>query len=294
MLNWKSVVASISLFSAVAFAQSEAALRTYFEGRQVVVKMDMPATKYGVDVNGFGGDINYSEYAKRLKRYGTSIRKGDSTLVTRVKVKERLIEFQLGGGGYGTLGDETDSGGTYVSTGKTQREKNLERDLKNENDEKKRREMKSQLDDLRRDRQREEALLHAAAEQAEELRKANIQRKAVEGGSRFNIVFPSGTATANTTPEAVMAALSRVLEFPEAEFRPATDAKKDASHAPASVTSVRKGMTSATVHGLLGTPASSQKRKEGSLQMTVETFNANDGTVEVSFVEDVVVMYSVR
>lgn len=291
MFGWKSVVATISLFSAVAFAQSEAALRSYFEGRQVVVKMDMPATKYGVDVNGLGGDINYSEYARRLKRYGTSIRKGDSTLVTRVKVKERLIEFQLGGGGYGTLGDETGSGSTYVSTGKTEREKNLERDLKNEKDERKRREMKGRLDELRRDRQREEALLHAAAEQAEELRRANIQRKAAEGGSRFNIVFPSGTATANTTPEAIMAALSRVVEFPEAESRSAVENKKDE---PASVTSIRKGMTSATVHGLLGAPASSQKSKEGSLQMTVETFKAHDGTVEVRFVEDVVVMYSVR
>jgi len=49
--------------------------------------------------------------------------------VTKVKVKDNLIEFQLGGGGYGTFGDDASSHVSVPVAGKSVREKNLERDI---------------------------------------------------------------------------------------------------------------------------------------------------------------------
>ena len=89
-------------------AQSENALREYFEGRTVKVKLAMPGTEDGVDVYpGTSKPLDYPRHASRLKQYGTALKPGADALVTKVKVKSNLIEFQLDGGGYGTMGDET-------------------------------------------------------------------------------------------------------------------------------------------------------------------------------------------
>ena len=94
--------------AAPAFAQNEGALRTFFEGKRVTVKIDMPGTSDGIDVRADATRaIDYKRYGDRLKNYGTAIRAGESTVVTLVKVKKDLIEFQLGGGGFGTFGDDT-------------------------------------------------------------------------------------------------------------------------------------------------------------------------------------------
>ena len=89
------------------FAQSEDQLRTFFEGKTVRVKIEMPGTEDGVDVYpGTAHPIDFPKHATRLKRAGTALRRGDEVLVTKVKVKKDLIEFQLAGGGYGTFGDD--------------------------------------------------------------------------------------------------------------------------------------------------------------------------------------------
>ena len=77
-------------------------LRRFFEGKQVVVKIDMPATKNGVDVQvGDPQPMNFKEYSNRLKNAGVALRSGDRVMVTTVKLKDNSIEFQLGGGGVG-------------------------------------------------------------------------------------------------------------------------------------------------------------------------------------------------
>ena len=102
-----TVAAAIAL-AAPAFAQDEAALRSYFEGRRVTVKIDMPGTSDGVDLRADAPrPLDYARYGQRLKIYGPALRAGDTTTVTLVKVKKDSIEFQLGGGGFGTFGDDT-------------------------------------------------------------------------------------------------------------------------------------------------------------------------------------------
>src|SRR5688572_11055722 len=87
-----------------AQAQSEEYLRRFFEGKTVLVKLEMPGTENGIDVYpGTSQPINFPQVATRLQRYGTAIRRGQEVMVTKVKLKDDLIEFQLGGGGYGTF-----------------------------------------------------------------------------------------------------------------------------------------------------------------------------------------------
>ena len=87
-------------------AQTEQELKQYFEGRTVSLKIDMPATKDGVNVYPeLAQQLDYSEYANRLKRHGASIQRGDEIMITKVKVNDKHIEVQLGGTG-GTTASE--------------------------------------------------------------------------------------------------------------------------------------------------------------------------------------------
>src|SRR5687768_14380296 len=156
-----------------AAAQTEDQLRTYFEGRTVVVLMEMPGSEDGVDLYpGRLQPIDFPRHAARLKQYGTSLRRGDAVIVTKVKVKKDLIEFQLGGGGYGTFGDDSNSSVSVPSAPKTQREKNLEKDLKTVTDPAQKRKISEELDDLRKERQREDARNQAQTAQAQQIKEA--------------------------------------------------------------------------------------------------------------------------
>jgi hypothetical protein len=209
------LTAAIILMSvASALAQTEADLKQYFEGRRVEVKIDMPATKEGVDVHpDRSQSLDYSRYARLLKDNGISVREGDRIMITKIKVKDKHIEFQLGGGGYGTFGDETSSNIYVPSASKTQREKNLEKQLKDETDERRRRRMREELDYLRRDRERENRRNQAEVAAAEELAKQRIQEKRLQGGSRFNIRFDRNVYGEDLTPESIIDALSRYVKF---------------------------------------------------------------------------------
>lgn len=200
----------------LANAQTEADLKSFFEGKRVEVKIDMPATKDGVTVNPEKSPtVDYSRYSKLLKTYGISLREGDRVMITKIKVKDKQIEFQLGGGGYGTFGDETSSS-VYVPTlSKSRREKDLEKWIKDEPDERRRRKMRDELDYLRRDREEQDSRNRAEAATAEEIAKARIQDKRLQGGSRFNIKFDRKLTVNDLTPEALMSALSEFVYFAE-------------------------------------------------------------------------------
>jgi hypothetical protein len=61
-------------------------LSRQFEGKRVELKIDMPANKAGVDIYPDKEQpLKFSDYANRLKRYGTAIHRGDSALVTKVQ-----------------------------------------------------------------------------------------------------------------------------------------------------------------------------------------------------------------
>jgi hypothetical protein len=89
-------------------AQTEAALKTYFEGKKATLKLDMPGSIAGVEVYPKAQPmVNPKRYQARVLQFGPSMRRGDFFTFTAVRITEKSIEFQLQGGDYGILGDDT-------------------------------------------------------------------------------------------------------------------------------------------------------------------------------------------
>jgi hypothetical protein len=66
----------------------------------------MPATSQGIDLfPGSSRPLDFQKYAVRVKENGVSIKEGERSMITKIRVKDDVIEVQLGGGGYGTFGD---------------------------------------------------------------------------------------------------------------------------------------------------------------------------------------------
>jgi hypothetical protein len=302
MLNRLLPAILLLLAPAGALAQSEAALRDYFEGRTVKVKIAMPGTEDGVDVYpGAAKPLDFPRHAARLKGNGTALRAGDEALVTKVKVKSKLIEFQLDGGGYGTMGDETSPTVGVTDAPKTKREQNLEAELKREQDPVRRRAIKEELDDLKAERERENARNRASVAEAEESRKANIRQRRLEGGSRFNLRYKDGVPSTAMTPDAVKQALAAYVEFPspatEAATAPAlpiAGSPQPATARPAVGGLPSKGMLTADVDQLLGTPKKTSDRMEGRLKVSTRAYSTSAGEVTAEFVEGVLIRYTVR
>ena len=140
-----STVLAMAL-AAPAAAQTEELLKDHFEGHRVTVRMDMPGTSDGVDVHAVARRaIDFGKYKDDLKRYGTAIRAGATVVVTLVKVKKDLIEFQLGGGGFGTFGDDTSTSVYLPLLDKSDRERDLEQRIRDEDERDRRRRMEREL-----------------------------------------------------------------------------------------------------------------------------------------------------
>jgi len=285
------------ILAAPVGAQDEAALRAYFEGRTVIAKMAMPAAEAGVDVYpGAPQPIDYPDLAKRMKKFGVAIPAGQSALVTKVKVKGKLIEFQLDGGGYGTMGDQTDPSVSVGSTPKTQREKDLEKAVKSETDPTAKRRMQQELDGLRSDREREDRRNAAIAAGATERNRDYIQGRRLQGGSRFNLRYNDGVPASALTADAVMAALKDYVDFgPAAPSQgPVTaDTGPAMPPAPGGPLALRKGLGVEDVDQLLGAPAQRRGRKEGTLTVDVRTYDTAAGRVVAEFVEGVLFRYTI-
>jgi hypothetical protein len=286
----RAVASAVFVIAAAspALAQNEAALKDYFEGKSVRLRIDMPGTQEGVDVYPDARrPLEFDKYSNRLKSYGIAVRTGDSIMVTRVRVKEKLIEFHLGGGGYGTFGDDTGSV-TAATTPKSQREKDLERAVKNETNADRKRSLERELDSLRDRREREDARNRAAAASATEAKKDRIADARLHGGSRFNIRYQNGVPP-GLAPDGVMRALEEYVEFTFAQ-----DARPQRTDAPAGGSGeIRKGMTVAEVEQRLGKPTRSASRSEGALRVISATYTRNDEVITAEFVEGVLIKYSI-
>lgn len=280
--------------AAPAAAQSEDALRRYFEGKTVVVKLDLPGSERGVDVYpGTDRPIDFPKHAKRLKDYGTAVRRGEEILVTKVKVKKDLIEFQLGGGGFGTFGDDAGNSVYVPSADKSQREKNLEKEIPGL-DPAARKKAQEELDALRKDRARADAANRAQAAQASQLKQANVRQRRVEGGSRFNLRYDPEVPDEALTPDGVMRALAEYVDFSALGGHPAAGAGDRGPGRPAGeVGDLRKGMLVEEVDRLLGRPDGIAQRTEGTLKVSVSTYTTRDRTIQAEFVEGVLIRFTV-
>jgi len=294
---WR-VLCPLVAFTVSCFAQSEAELKRFFEGKRVVARIDMPASKDGIDIYPLRqpNPLDFKEYSSRLKRHSVSVKAGDSIMVTLVRVKDKVIEFQLGGGGYGTLGDDTDTSVSVPTADKTRREKNLEDAVKNETDAKKKRRLQEELSDLKADRHREDARLRAMTAEASETKREVIRQKALQAGSRFNLRF-QGDYLKETpvTPESVMRMLGEYVDFSTmSEGSPAPAVSSGVNEprtAPRGPIALKKGMAKAEVIGMLGKPIKSSEHSEGNLKVLTCSFQDDDHQIEADFIEDVLVRY---
>ncbi len=286
------------LVAAPAAAQSEQQLRQAFEGRYVIVRMDMPATHKGVDVYPLREPaVDFSGYSARLREFGVALREGDRVMVTAVRVKKRNIEFQLGGGGYGVFGD--DGGSVYVPTeSKSRREKDLEKWIKDERDPDRRRRMQRELDDLRRDRERENRSRESEKRELEARKQSEIADKRLDAGSRFNVWLPEERLESSIpNPAELRRLLAGVIDFsgegprgPSIEERHTTPPPP--SRESARPDDLRRGLSVDEVHDLLGTPTRSKPGKQGELSTLTEWYEKGDRVTEVVYVSGIVVKFS--
>jgi hypothetical protein len=294
------VLLALAAVARPAVAQSEEELRAFFEGKTVVVKIEMPGTEAGVDVRpGTPQPIAFPSLARRLKLFGTALRPGDQALVTKIKVKKDLIEFQLGGGGYGTFGDDASPNVNVPSVPKSAREREMEDDLQRTNDPDERRRLRERIDRLKRDRQREDARNQARAAEAREIKVANIRQRRAEGGSRFNIRYEPIVPAEALTPEGVMLALAEYVDFsPIAPGGPGgpgalgapIEPNADVADQP---TELRKGLTVEEVDGMLGRPDAITKRREGTFTVSTCTYRTPGRIITAEFVEGVLIRFAI-
>ena len=298
---WPLALALALVVQAPAAAESEKdarekVLRQFFEGRSVTVAIDMPATSKGIDIQmGQPEPLDLGKHARRLAETGVALREGDRVPVTRVNLKDDLIEFQLGGGGFNSLWNGS---GTVSPThvGKSSRERDLEDDIRSEKDPKRRQRLQRELDRERSYRRREEQRSREMAEAANEIRRERDRGRALEMGSRFNIRFEKDVPIRAATPDGVMEILSSWVEFTgfpggeayaRARPRPAGPDQPEAEDD----TGLRAGMSRSEVARLLGAPEHEESRTEGDLHKAVGVFHDGGRKLELTFVNGILVQF---
>ena len=291
-MRYTSIPIVLALLAQPALAQNESVLRQAFEGKVVSVKIDMPATSRGVDVYPLDPmAVDFREVAQRLKDNSTSLRIGQQVMITKVLVKKNShIEFQLGGGGYGTFGDNTSDGSglNAVTQGETKAEKALRDSIKKAQGPTKRKQFEKELASLREERERENARAAAEAHQAQSVMEANLRAKRVESGSRFNVRYRNGIPGDALTPDGLMRALAQYVDFGTAP-----PAASSGSGSGKAYISLRKGLLLDEVETLLGPAATASETKEGTLTVLKRTYRKDGQKISASFVNEVLIDFAI-
>ena len=292
---------------AQSHAQTAADIVSYFSGKQVLVKIDMPGTQKGIDLRfNKPSPMDWKEYSSRLKQCGAAIRKGDIARVTTVLVKKDMIEFQLDGGGFGTFGDDTNSTVVAKVVPKSDYEKSLEQQIANTDDPDKKRQLQRDLDRERARRERQDAINQSAAQVASQIKAQQVMDRRMQGGSRFNLRWQGSIPAEQLTPDAVMARLSEYIDFsgfqageapqPAAPpMGPAISPQPPNQQPPASPTAqLQRGMSLNDVANLLGQgKLLSESTGDNGLKTQVYEYVSGDRRAEVTFVEGTVVKFSI-
>ncbi|MBM3754960.1 MAG: hypothetical protein FJW38_13380 [Acidobacteria bacterium] len=279
------------VLAALCVFGSEAELRRAYMGKNFVVKIDMPGSQRGVDLYLDRDDpMDWRDYSQRIKNFGVSIPKGRAAMVTAIVVKKDNIEFQLDGGGYGTFGDDTDTSvSTYIP--KTDYERRLERDIRNEADASRKASLERDLSRERSRRQREESANRAAAATANAIKRQEIMEKRLRGGSRFNIRHVLGAG--DIRPEQLEKWLEPYVEF---GGRPASVSapRRYEQQAPGNP-QLRRGMSMDDVRGQLGRgKLLSESIDEKNLNTQQWEFLTNEFKIKVTSVDGLVIRYSME
>jgi len=278
-------------------------LEGYFVGKQVLLKVDMPGTEKGVDLSyDKPSAMDWNQYSQRTKQFGVSIHKGELARVTKFVVKGDLIEFHLDGGGFGTASDNASATVQVTAVPKSQHEKDLEKEVAAATDPKVKRDLQSDLDRERSRREQQDAANRNQAAIANQMLAAQVAEKRLHGGSRFNLRWKGSIPSDELNPDAVEKLLADYVDFHAGDAvgdGPAGYAPVSASPVPAAIASgdvsqLKRGMKVDEVAGLLGQGSvSSQSVSSDGLKTQVLEYKTADNVVDVTFVEGVVVRYSI-
>ena len=297
---------AIALLPCAAQNSGQAALQSYFVGKQVTLQVDMPGTQQGVDLRLDRDDpMDWKQYSNRLKQFGPAIRSGDRATVTTLVVKKNLIEFQLDGGGFGTFWDDTDTTVTPYQVDKSGYEKQLERDISNTTDPQRKRDLQRELNHVRNQRDREQRADDRAASIASQLKAQQVADKRLRGGSRFNLRWSSPIPQDQLTPESLMKLLDAYVDFGDLQqqkaiLKPVAQNPAAAVNAPAKgkdsspITQLKRGMQIGEVSEMMGLGRQlSQTTSDEGLKTQIFEYLPEEYRVEVTYVDGVVVRYSI-
>ena len=202
------LLAPISLF-----AQSEAQLQQAFEGKTVAPKFDMPGASTGVNIRPDNTPpTDAREQARLFSLYEVGAKAGRAITLTKIKVKDDLIEIHLGAGGFSTWAGQPQP---PTATPKSEQEFSLEVAYGAEADRYKKAEIRRQIENLQRQRAAQDQRQRERYERAMEAYRQG-QR---DSGSRFNLRFKKKVPPDALTPEGLRNYLAPYLEF---EPQPAT------------------------------------------------------------------------
>jgi hypothetical protein len=215
-------------------------------------------------------------------------------MITNVVVKPHNIEVWLGGGGYGTFSGTLAQGAQTTAVSyqeETRREKDLKEQLKYTNDYWERERIRRELDDIDRQRNRDNPkAAQVGAQQVE-------QQKRAVAGSRFNVRYDGAMPESATSKSAIMAVLSKYVEFER------TPGEQQAGPIPQSlaamaqrnrpqdsaVPALRKGLTVLQVEQILGPAVKVEDRSDGALEIDFREYNSDGQHVTTEFVGGVLV-----
>jgi len=282
MMRVSSSLLLLSLLASPSLAQDEKALRQAFEGRLVAPRLDMPATKEGVNIYPYRPTPLEGNLAGDLAQNGVGVPTGRAVRVSRIKVKKEHIEFQLGEGGER---QEPTYSAPYVP--KTREEDRLEDEIKKTDDAKTKRRLKDRLRDLQDRRRREADRLAALARIEHELAlsKHTPEEWALMAGARFNIRFDSRVPKEALTPEGFRSMLERWVDFdPSPEAALGTPLAGPAE--------LRKGMPLAEVELNYGEASSCEESDADGLAVQTCIWSLPEGRLEARFVDGVLVRYT--
>jgi len=247
--------------------------------------------------------VNFREVAERLKDNSTSLKIGQQVMVTKVLVnKNSHIEFQLGGGGYGTFGDNTSTSVSRASQGETKAEKALRDSIKHAPGPTKRKQFEKELASVRGERERENARAEAEAKQAQSVIEANLRAKRAESGSRFNVRYRNGIPADALTPDGLMRTLSQYVDFGTAGGAVSSGGGSSGTQGNAyssgggsrpAPTSIRKGLLLEEVESILGPAATASEAKEGTLTVLKRSYRKDGQKISASFVNGVLIDFAI-
>ncbi len=299
--------ALVVLMAAQSQAQGEDALKNAFMGRQVAIRVDMPASHKGVDLR-FDREVPFDlkENGDRIREHDAALQQGDVIQVTYIKVKGDLIEFHLGGGGFNWFSDTTTKSKTYSS--KTVREQDLEKEIKNETNRDRKRNLERDLEDLRRDRAARDERSNRDIEDYNQRARDRDLDRALKSGSRFNLRFKKKVPADALTPEGFERYLDPWVDFSGRTTRRAgSPSSSRPASSSSSSTSINRAPPSESRDWRKGTPrrdleaALGKARREKScpgddsgLDCRIATFDDGSDEIEATFVEGILVRFSTR